>query len=72
MALSLLSRISFRLPIVGVRHHHGARIYFGNPEVAAEMDQIQRTQIAGDFDHVDIAGAARENGEAVNVRAGEV
>ncbi len=52
--------------------HDGAGVDFGDAEVAAEVDEVERAQVAGDLDDVHVAGGAGEDGDAVDVGAGEV
>jgi hypothetical protein len=52
--------------------HDGAGVDFGNAEVAAEMDQVERAEGTGDFDSGHLAGAAEEDGDVVDLTVLEV
>jgi hypothetical protein len=53
-------------------NHDGVGVDFWNAEVAAEVDQIERTQLTGDVNDAHVTGGAGEHGDAVDVGAGEV
>lgn len=52
--------------------HDGVGVYFGDAEVAAEVEEIEGAELAGDFDDGHFARGAEEDGEVVYVGSVEV
>ena len=57
---------------VGSRNHDSVGVYPGDAEVAAEVDEVERTQRAGELDEVHLARAADEDRDVVDLGAVEV
>src|ERR1700748_206141 len=60
------------LSAVGSRNHNSVWVDLRDTEVAAEMDQVERAQLAGDLNDAHVVWGAGENGNASDVWAGEV
>src|ERR1700722_8110986 len=60
------------LAAVGGGDHDGVGVDAGDAEVAAEMDEVEGAEFAGDVDDAHVAGGAGEDGDAVDVGADEV
>lgn len=52
--------------------HDGVWVDFGDAEVAAEVEQVEGADGAGDFDEVHGAGAAEQDGDVADFGAFEV
>jgi hypothetical protein len=57
---------------VGGGDHDGIGVDPGDAEMSAEVDEVERAQLAGDLNDAHVAGGAGENGDAGDVRAVEV
>ena len=57
---------------VGGGDHDGVGIDFGDAEVAAEVDEVEGAEFAGDLNDVHVLAGAGEDGDAGDVGAGEV
>jgi len=69
---SEISRLEARLAAVRCGYHNRIGVDFGDTEVAAEVNQVKRTEFAGDLDNAHIAGRAREDGDASDVGTSKV
>ena len=61
-----------RLSVVGGGDHDGVGVDFGDAEVAAEMNEVEGAEFAGDLDDAHVTGGAGEDGDAGDVGPGEV
>ena len=64
--------MSLLLSAVGSRNHDCVWIDLRDSEVAAEMNQIKRTERSGDLDQVHIARGTNEDGDIVDLGTVEV
>ena len=65
-------RFTLRTKRLVSRHHHGAFVYLRNPEVAAQVEQVQRPQGTVHADHAHIPVASRQHRQAAHVGSGKV
>ena len=52
--------------------HDGVGVDLGDAKVAAEVDQVEGAEVAGDLDQIHVAGGADQDSDVVDVGAGEV
>ena len=60
------------LATVGGRNHDGVGVDMGDTEVAAEMDEVEWAEFAGDVNDAHVARRASEDGDTVDIRTDEV
>src|SRR5271154_4720071 len=66
LASLAICRSPLWLLAVGGGDHYGVGIDLGDAEVAAEVDEVERAQVAGHLDQVHIPGGADQNGDVID------
>ena len=57
---------------VGGGDHDGVGVDLGDAEVAAEVNEVEGAEVAGDLNDAHVARGAGEDGNAIDVGAGEM